>query len=91
MHNESVIGLSDLRYISITCQECRTVVTLDMQEPSDFSAKHDFCPQSCPGCQRQYDSAIAKNVNGFQKSYRLLTVMNGRIHFRGTPVTEVKP
>ncbi len=72
MRKQIVISLADLRFVSVECPECRTVVTMDMQEPHEFAQKHDaFTPKECPGCSRQYDSAIRPNVDKFQKAYQV--------------------
>lgn len=79
-----VISLADLRFVSIECPECKTLVTMDMQEPHEFAQKHGaFTPNECPGCSRQYDSAIRPNVDKFQKAYQSLILIADRISFRG--------
>jgi hypothetical protein len=88
VQKEFVISLSDLRYVSITCPNCRTIVTLDMKEPSEFSEKHGaFAPKECPGCRIDYDTAIRPAVDGFQRSYQSLGEIADRISFRSVPVT----
>jgi len=85
MHKELVVSLADLRYVSISCQNCRTVVTLDMKTPSEFAQKNDgaFAPKQCPGCRQDYDTAIRPSVESFQRSYHSLMEIAGRISFRG--------
>jgi phage FluMu protein Com len=84
MHKQIVISLADLRFVSIECPECKTVVTMDMQETHEFAQKHDaFTPKECPGCSRQYDIAIRPNVDKFQKAYKALVEIADRISFRG--------
>jgi hypothetical protein len=85
MHKQLVVSLADLRFVSIECPLCKTVVTLDMKEPHELAQKYDnaFCPKDCPGCRKQYDSAIRPNVDSFQKSYQALGEIADRISFRG--------
>ena len=84
MQREFIVSLADLRYVTITCPQCRTQVTLDMKEPSEFSKNHEyFAPSKCPGCHNLYDTAIAPAVNGFQRSYELVSAIADRISFKG--------
>lgn len=86
MHKELVVSLKDLRYVSIACPHCRTVVILDMQERSSFGENNDyFCPKQCPGCQTTYDTAIQPGIDGFQKCYKKLSTIADRVSFRGEP------
>jgi hypothetical protein len=66
MQSEFIVSLSDLRYVEIHCSNCSTKVTLDMKNPSELSEKHGFfAPKECPGCRREYDSAIRPAIDGF--------------------------
>jgi hypothetical protein len=87
MHKELVVSLADLRFVSITCPTCRTVVTLDLKEPSEFAQKHDgaFSPKQCPGCRQDYDTAIRPSIDTFQRAYGSLIKIADRISFRGEP------
>ena len=86
MQRELIVSLADLRYVTITCPQCRTQVTLDMKEPSEFSQKHEsgyFAPRHCPGCTALYDTAIVPAVNGFQRLYQSVFAIADRISFKG--------
>ena len=85
MTKQLAISLADLRYVSVHCPHCRTVVTLDMKEPSEFAQTHDgaFCPKQCPGCRDDYDTAIRPSVDAFQKSYHALMEIAERVSFLG--------
>jgi hypothetical protein len=81
--NETIVFLSDIRFVEIHCSYCTTKVTLDMQEPSEFSTKHGvFAPKECPGCRKQYDSAV-RAVDAFQEMYRELLKIKDSVTFRG--------
>jgi len=87
--NETIVSLSDLRYVEIHCW-CGTKVTLDMEDPPEFGKKHGvFAPQQCPGCRTDYDSAIKPAVDSFQRAYSSLIQLRESITFRGlsNPVT----
>lgn len=83
--NETIISLLDIRFVEIHCSHCTTKVTLDMQEPSEFALKHDdaFAPKECPGCRKDYDSAVGPSVNAFQWAYRELSKVGKSVTFRG--------
>jgi len=82
--NETIVSLADLRFVEVHCSHCRTKVTLDMQEPSEFSTKHGvFAPKECPGCRKDYDSAIRPAVDAFQRAYHSLLELPSSVTFRG--------
>jgi hypothetical protein len=84
MHKELVVSLADLRYVSISCPQCRTKVILDMKEPSERVNKQGiFAPKSCPGCLNSYDTAIQPSVDAFQRVYAALSAIAERVSFRG--------
>jgi len=72
MHEEFVISLKDLRFVSIKCPHCQTVVTLDMERKTEVSSNRDrfFTPNTCPGCAKDFDSALPVNVNALHDAYR---------------------
>jgi phage FluMu protein Com len=83
MHRQIRITVGELRYISITCPNCRTVVTLDMREPSKLLAttRNCFTPAKCPGCTDEYDSAIRPNVDQLWRAYTALQQIEKRVSF----------
>jgi hypothetical protein len=84
MQSDFVISLSDMRYVEIHCEHCRTKVTLDMQDVSEFSEKYGaFAPKTCPGCRKDYDTAIMPAVDAFQRAYQSLLQIPKSITFRG--------
>ena len=89
MQNDFVISLADMRYVEIHCSHCSTKVTLDMEKPSDFSEKHGvFAPKECPGCRKDFDSAIMPAVDGFQRAYKSLLQIPQSVTFRGISFRE---
>ena len=93
MYKQFVVSLADLRFFSIECQLCKTVVTLDMKDVHELAQKYDnaFCPKDCAGCRRQYDSAIRPNVDAFQKAYHALFAIADRVSFRGEEIESAEP
>ena len=83
MHKQIVISLSDMRYISIGCPTCNSVLTLDMSQKVDPDSRyHTFLPTSCGVCQTQYDTALV-NINGLHGIYQSLGKVADRITSRG--------
>jgi hypothetical protein len=82
---EIIVLLSDIRFVEIHCSHCTTKLTLDMREPSEFSQKNDgaFAPKECPGCRKDYDSAVRPAVHAFQRAYQSLLEIPKSITFRG--------
>lgn len=81
--NEIIVSLSDLRFVEIHCH-CGTKVTLDMENPSEFSQKQGvFAPKECPGCRMDYDTAIRPAVDAFQRAYHSLLQIPKSVTFRG--------
>jgi hypothetical protein len=84
MQTNFVISLADMRYVEIHCDKCAATVTLDMEKPFDFSGgKGAFAPKECPGCHKDYDSAIKPAVNDFQQAYQSLLQIPKSVTFRG--------
>ncbi len=83
MHKQFVVSLADLRFVSVECPTCKTVVTMDMKEPHELKVKHDaFTPKDCSACRHQYDSAIRPGVDAFQRAYAALVGIADRVTFR---------
>lgn len=91
MHKELVISVADLRYVCIGCQNCHTTVTLDMQELPNFREKYDaFTPKDCPGCQKEYDTAVRDGIDQLHRVFKMLSKVEKRVTFRGR-AEEAKP
>jgi primosomal protein N' len=83
MQKQFVVSLADLRFVSIECPTCRTLVTMDMKEPHEFTKKYDaFTPKDCPACRQQYDSAVRPGVDALQRAYSALMAIADRVSFR---------
>ena len=86
MQTDFIVSLDDMRYVEIHCLNCTTKVTLDMEKPSDFSQKQNtFAPKECPGCRKDYDSAVKPAVDAFQRAYHSLLAIPKSVTFRGMP------
>jgi hypothetical protein len=87
MHKEMVFSLTDLRYVTVSCEHCKTRVILDLKEkPQIYGERGIFLPKECPGCRKNYDSALKPGLESLQKAYDDLTPIEKRIAFRGDVV-----
>jgi hypothetical protein len=84
MQSNFVISLADMRYVDIHCAQCATIVTMDMKGEKPFNARPGaFATKACPGCQRDYDSAIKGSIDGFKSAYQVLLNFPDSVTFRG--------
>ena len=84
IHRQLVISLADLRYVSIECPNCNSVLTLDMEKQSDHQKKHGlFVRGLCTVCQKGFDSAMPY-VTQFRDIYLALLPIASKITFRGS-------
>ena len=83
MQRQIVISLADLRYVSLECDHCHSILTLDMAKVSEHQEKYGvFFPRVCSVCQKAFDTAT-ENLDSFRRCYRSLLPIAGRITFRG--------
>jgi len=83
MHQETVVSVLDLRYVSLHCPQCHAIVILDMQERSAIAERNNFfAPKTCPGCRADYDSALRQTIDTLQSTYRALLENKDLIAFR---------
>jgi hypothetical protein len=83
MQSNFVISLADIRYVDIHCAQCPTVVTMDMKDDKPFNERPGaFAPKTCPGCQKNYDSAIKTGIDGFKSAYQTLLNVPLSVTFR---------
>lgn len=83
MTKETLVPISDLRYVSIECADskCKTVVTIDLD--LDFSEKPtpDFTfPFQCPACKQNYN--LRDSIKDLWKSYRAMSQHHTKVSFR---------
>jgi len=78
-----VINLTDLRFVSVECKNCSSVLTLDMQKLSQHQEKEGiFLPAVCSACRQPFDTAT-QALHSFRKCYLELRKVPERITFRG--------
>jgi rRNA maturation protein Nop10 len=73
MRRELEVTLKDLRFLSLSCADCRTVVSLDMEAKATVDPKTRktiFSLERCPRCGRAFDSAIPPNVDALYGAYQ---------------------
>jgi ribosomal protein S27E len=72
MHEEFEITLKDLRFLSMKCASCKTVVTIDMERKAEISPldrQSTFALTKCPMCGLPFDSALTEHVNSLHAAY----------------------
>jgi NAD-dependent SIR2 family protein deacetylase len=84
MRRQSIISLSDMRYVSIQCKQCGASITLDMMRVSDYQKRFGFAPTACSACQLPHDTSV-KNLDGLRLAYESLLGISDRITFHGDP------
>ena len=65
-HTEFEIALNDLRFFSLKCAECSTVITLDMERGTGQTV---FSLTSCPICNRAFDSCVPNILHALHTAY----------------------
>jgi hypothetical protein len=85
MKSDVLILLEDICFVEIHCSHCGTFVTMDMKEEKPIIGRPGaFAPKTCPGCQKDYDSAVRTGVDGFKSAYQTLLNFPSSVTFRGT-------
>ncbi len=82
MQKELVVSLEDIQCVGIQCQYCGARVILDMQAKV---TREMFSPQRCPGCGKDYDSAITNNLDDLRRVYTAMVPRARWITLRGKP------
>ena len=84
MHDQFVVSIEDLRFVTMLCRHCNTRVTLDFSAEFDpgGNRKLAFAPPSeCPRCSNRFDSAIPAAVDSMQKAYKALVGLGDAVTF----------
>ena len=82
MQKQFILTLADLRYISIECRQCSSVLTLDMTRLSEHQEKHGFfLPGVCSACRQPFDTAT-KTLSSFRDCYEELLQVPEKVTFR---------
>lgn len=83
MQRQFIINLADLRFVSIECKNCSSILTLDMEKLSKHQQKQGiFLPAVCSPCQHLFDTAT-RALASFRDCYKELLQVPERITFRG--------
>jgi len=83
MQKEFVLSLANLRFVSVSCQHCKTRVVLDLREPSEYAKSFgELLPNECPGCRKSYDSSLGPGLFGLQGAYNNLRKAEKQLSFR---------
>lgn len=85
MHDQIVVSIQDLQFVTITCDRCNTRVTFDLA--TEFERPRDPFqpPQECPRCHAAFDSAIPPAVSSMQKVFKALANLKAVTFTAGQP------
>ena len=85
MRQEVVCSLSDLVYVCIGCKHCETKVVVDLRELTKLRENDESTlGKECPGCRKDYDSALTSGLNALARAFQTLTAIEGTISFRSS-------
>jgi transcription elongation factor Elf1 len=75
MTKQTALDFADLRYVEITCANCKARLTID--------AKSDQRPNSCGSCGAGFDEmAVRTPLAQFMDAYRAFTHKGQKFRFR---------
>ena len=79
---EIVVPLADVLYaVTLRCQHCKTLITLDLSDPMDLANKGHFPPSTCLVCEKPFDSAWGR-IDSLRAAYKELKDFGEQITFR---------
>lgn len=80
---ELTVSLADVFAggITLKCEACKTMITLDLSDPMDLQRRGQFPPKSCAVCGVNFDSAWAR-IDSLRAAYRELKGFGDQISFR---------
>ena len=69
--NETVVLLSDLRYVVMTCAKCKTEITFDLlwDRQADIH-RTTATPTKCPACDAMFDLLAQNAVDNLREIYQ---------------------
>jgi hypothetical protein len=89
MHKQFIFSIKDLRFVTISCTNCKTRVTMDLQIECKSPERAEFPPPSaCPRCRNPFDSAVSPAIESLQGVYRSLAGLASTVSFTGEAEAE---
>jgi hypothetical protein len=83
IEHDLVIGVGELRAVTVACAHCPARLTLDLATTSAHQERHGFfVPRVCPACEQPYDSALASGLDVLRRAYLALAPVQDQITFR---------
>jgi hypothetical protein len=76
MQSQFVVPFADLRYLSIECGKCKTVITVDLDGA-------DCNPSQCPVCLQAFDQASVRgHIQSLATMYKQIKQIPHRFTFK---------
>jgi len=76
MTQQTALDFSDLRYLEITCSNCKARLIID-------ASANAQAPASCGGCGAGFDKiSVREPIEHFMQAYRVLTHQEQKFRFR---------
>jgi hypothetical protein len=76
MTKQTALDFTDLRYLEITCSNCKARLTVD-------AGANTQAPASCGGCGLGFDKiSVREPIDHFMLAYRILTHREQKFRFR---------
>jgi hypothetical protein len=81
VHEQTVLSVKDLRFVTLLCKHCNTRLTIDLE--AEFEPPRSRFPiaSDCPRCGYAFDSVVPAAVQMLQKSYQALVSLGDTVTF----------
>jgi hypothetical protein len=63
MHKQTIIPISDLRYLAVECGDCHAQIRIDLEGPN-------LELRDCPVCHREFDQDATRHIGMLSSAYR---------------------
>jgi hypothetical protein len=81
MHDDVIVSVSDLRFVTLACRHCNTRVTLDLEAEFEPPRAPFRSPRECPRCGNPFDSAVPGAAELMQRVYKAVAGLGGDVTF----------
>ena len=86
MITESVVPLSDLRFVVMECAQCKSKIEFDIEMAVAKNVPNGTAtPTRCPVCKVEFDTMAQGAVDQIRIAYRGAAKQSSKISFRVKP------